>query len=33
MSSFDSDKQVDTAIFVFSKAFDTVPHKKLLHRT
>ena len=32
MSSFNSDKQVDTAIFVFSKAFDTVPHKKLLHK-
>jgi len=29
-SSFDNKKQVDIAILDFSKAFDTVPHKRLL---
>ena len=29
---FDSGKQVDTIILDFSKAFDTVPHKRLLHK-
>ena len=31
-SSYDQGKQVDIAILDFSKAFDTVPHKKLLHK-
>jgi len=30
--SFDKGKQVDVAILDFSKAFDTVPHRTLLHR-
>ena len=29
---YDNNKQVDTVILVFSKAFDTVPHNKLLHK-
>ena len=32
LTSFDKNKQVDIAILDFSKAFDTVPHKKLLHK-
>lgn len=32
MTSFDRGRQVDMAILDFSKAFDTVPHKKLLHK-
>ena len=32
LSSFDNDKQIDIAILDFSKAFDTVPHHKLLHK-
>ena len=28
----DQNKQVDTVILDFSKAFDTVPHRKLLHK-
>ena len=32
LTSFDNKKQVDVAILDFSKAFDTVPHKKLLHK-
>ena len=32
LQSFDQNKQVDVAIFDFSKAFDTVPHQKLLHK-
>ena len=32
MKQFDSKKQTDLAILDFSKAFDTVPHKKLLHK-
>ena len=32
MKSFDSKKQTDLVILDFSKAFDTVPHKKLLHK-
>lgn len=31
-SSFDSNTQVDLAVLDFSKAFDTVPHSKLLHK-
>ena len=30
--SFDQNIQVDVAILEFSKAFDTVPHDKLLHK-
>ena len=30
--AYDQSKQVDIAILDFSKAFDTVPHKKLLHK-
>ena len=30
--SFDQNIQVDVAILDFSKAFDTVPHDKLLHK-
>ena len=29
-SSFDTETQTDMAVFDFSKAFDTVPHSKLL---
>jgi hypothetical protein len=32
MKSFDIKKQVDLVILDFSKAFDTVPHHKLLHK-
>ena len=32
LQSFDQNKQVDVAILDFSKAFDTVPHHKLLHK-
>jgi hypothetical protein len=32
LKSYDKGKQIDMAILVFSKAFDTVPHKKLLHK-
>ena len=31
-SMFDQKKQVDMAILDFSKAFDTVPHERLLHK-
>jgi len=30
MSGFDSNKQVDVAVLDFSKAFDVVPHQRLL---
>ena len=29
---YDKGEQIDVAILDFSKAFDTVPHKKLLHK-
>ena len=32
LQSFDKDKQIDVAILDFSKAFDTVPHNKLLFK-
>ncbi|VDI67454.1 Hypothetical predicted protein [Mytilus galloprovincialis] len=32
MKSFDAKKQIDLTILDFSKAFDTVPHRKLLHK-
>ena len=32
LKSYDTGKQVDIAILDFSKAFDTVPHKRLLHK-
>ncbi len=32
LRSFDQKHQVDIAILDFSKAFDTVPHKRLLHK-
>ncbi|VDI49914.1 Hypothetical predicted protein [Mytilus galloprovincialis] len=32
MKAFDAGKQIDVAILDFSKAFDTVPHNKLLHK-
>ena len=32
MKSFDVKKQTDLVILDSSKAFDTVPHKKLLHK-
>ena len=32
MKSFDAKKQTNLVILDFSKAFDTVPHKKLLHK-
>ena len=32
MKQYDSKKQSDLAILDFSKAFDTVPHQKLLHK-
>ena len=32
VTSFENNKQVDVAILDFSKAFDTVPHKKLFHK-
>ena len=31
LQSFDKGKQVDIGILDFSKAFDTVPHDRLLH--
>jgi hypothetical protein len=31
MKSYDAGLQTDVAILDFSKAFDTVPHNKLLH--
>lgn len=31
-TSYDSSTQVDLAVLDFSKAFDTVPHQKLLHK-
>ena len=32
MENFDSKTQTDLIILDFSKAFDTVPHRKLLHK-
>ena len=32
LKSYDKGKQIDMAILDFSKAFDTVPHTKLLHK-
>ena len=32
LSSYDREKQVDIAILDFSKAFDTLPHDRLLHK-
>ena len=32
LNFYDLNKQVDTVILDFSKAFDTVPHRKLLHK-
>ena len=32
LSYYDQNKQVDTVILDFSKAFDTAPHRKLLHK-
>ena len=32
LKSYDQNKQLDVAILDFSKAFDTVQHKKLLHK-
>ncbi|KAL8565040.1 hypothetical protein ACOMHN_003416 [Nucella lapillus] len=32
LQSYDRQRQVDVAILDFSKAFDTVPHKRLLHK-
>ena len=32
MKTFDKKEQTDLAILDFSKAFDTVPHRKLLHK-
>jgi hypothetical protein len=32
MKTFDFELQTDLVILDFSKAFDTVPHKKLLHK-
>ena len=32
MSNYDCKVQTDVAILDFSKAFDTVPHKRLLHK-
>ena len=32
MKQYDSKKQTDLAILDFSKAFDTVPHQKLLYK-
>jgi hypothetical protein len=32
LQSFDKGKQVDIVILDFSKAFDTVPHDRLLHQ-
>ena len=32
MTYLDQNKQVDVVILDYSKAFDTVPHRKLLHK-
>jgi hypothetical protein len=32
LQSFDKGKQVDIGILYFSKAFDTIPHDRLLHK-
>ena len=32
LRSYDKGQQIDIAILDFSKAFDTVPHRKLLHK-
>ena len=32
MCKYDQRKQVDLVILDFSKAFDTAPHRKLLHK-
>ena len=32
LQTYDKQEQVDVAILDFSKAFDTVPHNKLLHK-
>ena len=32
LKSFDENKQTDIAILDFSKAFDTVPHNRLIHK-
>ena len=32
MKSYDAGLQTDVAILDFSKAFDTVPHNKILHK-
>ena len=32
LGAYDTNTQIDCAILDFSKAFDTVPHKKLLHK-
>ena len=32
LNFYDQNKQVDTVKLDFSKAFDTVPHRKLLHK-
>jgi hypothetical protein len=32
LQEYDKEHQLDIAILVFSKAFDTVPHNKLLHK-
>ena len=32
LESFDKGRQIEIAIFDFSKAFDTVPHDRLLHK-
>ena len=32
LGKFDNGSQIDVIILDFSKAFDTVPHRKLLHK-
>jgi retron-type reverse transcriptase len=32
LQSYDQNKQTDVVIFDFSKAFDTVPHDKLMYK-